>query len=63
MSEHREAGIWPVGKQSLPTGSQRDEPSSERGLPARRHETQAEPTGWEAKPESTRKRSRQEARL
>ncbi len=61
MSERREAGIWPVGKQSLPTGSQSDGPSSERGLPARRHETQAEPTAWEAQPESTRQCSRQEA--
>jgi len=30
-------------------------------MPARRQETQAEPTAGEAKPESTRKRSRQEA--
>ena len=62
MSERREAGIWPVDKQSLPTGARRDAPSSERGFPARRQETQAKPTAAEAKPETTRKRSRQEAK-
>ncbi len=47
MSERREAGF---------------PPNSERGLPARRQETQAEPTEGEAKPESTRRGSRQEAK-
>jgi hypothetical protein len=34
MSERREAGISPIGKQSLPMGTP-DAPSSERGLAAR----------------------------
>ena len=49
MSERREAGIYPSEKQSFSPGTRRDAPSSEQ-------ETQAEPTGWEAQPESTNRR-------
>jgi hypothetical protein len=49
MSERREVGIYPSEKQSFSPGTRREAPSSEQ-------ETPAEPTGWEAQPESTNRR-------
>ena len=47
MSERREPGI---------------PPSSKRGHPARRQETKAEPTGWEAEPRVDPSERRQEGK-